>query len=125
MMGETSPCVAASTAVAVLTGSDTASHNAAAERTATNTPTTPTRLRLTRLEVIGEPAPVYNRATFICHLDGGGGGVFHPALPLKISAVANRQTSNTIFPNCSLSSRRRLASAARARGLTSSMTGVT
>src|SRR5438094_5152516 len=53
-MGETSPCAAASTAVAVLTGSDIASHNAAADRTATNTPTTPTRLRLNRLEVIGE-----------------------------------------------------------------------
>ena len=43
-------------AVAVVTGSEMASHSAAAARMATNTPTTPTRLRLNRAEVIGERA---------------------------------------------------------------------
>src|SRR4029078_7722154 len=56
MIGETSPCDALSIAVAVVTGSEIVSHSAAAARMTTNTPTTPTRLRLNRAEFIGERA---------------------------------------------------------------------
>src|SRR3954469_13169432 len=55
-MGERLPSVAAWTPVATRTGSDTTSQIEAAARTANNTPTTPTRLRLKRAEVIGERA---------------------------------------------------------------------
>src|SRR5262249_186345 len=51
-IGETSPWAAASTALAVVTGSDTASQSAAVASTATSTPTTPTRLRLNRALIV-------------------------------------------------------------------------
>src|ERR1044072_5805351 len=54
--GDTSPCAAASTAVAVVTGSEMASQSAAVASTATSTPTTPTRLRLKRALICERPS---------------------------------------------------------------------